>query len=276
MVAARETTLRELLEGSKQYQVPLYQRTYSWQEPQLKRLWADVTELAKDRADNPDASHFVGSLVLAPSPSNGPAGVQEFLVIDGQQRLTTLSILLCALRDHRASAESEEHRQRIDEQYLLNKWKPEYHRFKLVPTQADRASYTACLQSTPQAGGADQIGAAYRYFVAQLADADDEASDIERIENAVINGLSVVSVTAHHGDNVHRIFESLNNTGLKLTQGDLLRNYLFMRLPTRGEAVYESLWLPLQDKLTSEGVGGGGVVGGGGGAGAPPPPPAAG
>ena len=103
MVAARETTLQELLEGSKQYQVPLYQRTYSWTVKQLERLWEDIEKLAEYRRDSPTATHFIGSLVLAPSPSNGPAGVQEFLVVDGQQRLTTLSVLLCALRDHRAA-----------------------------------------------------------------------------------------------------------------------------------------------------------------------------
>ncbi|HEX5121175.1 MAG TPA: DUF262 domain-containing protein [Pseudonocardiaceae bacterium] len=251
MVAARETTLQELLEGSKQYQVPLYQRTYSWTNAQLKRLWEDLTQLALDRQGDPGLTHFIGSLVLAPSPANGPAGVQEFLVIDGQQRLTTLSVLLCAIRDYRASAEGAEHRERIDQQYLINKWKPEQQRLKLVPTQADRAAYLACLRSTPQAGGADPIGAAYRFFSAQLAAVDDpeDPADIERIEDAVISGLALVSVTAQRGDNPHRIFESLNNTGLRLSQADLLRNYLFMRLPTLGQAVYESLWLPLQQIL---------------------------
>lgn len=254
LVAARETTLQELLEGSKQYQVPLYQRTYSWSDDQLRRLWDDIRQLAEDRVEDPELTHFIGSLVLAPSPSNGPAGVQEYLVIDGQQRLTTLSILLCALRDHRAERESAEHRERIDQQYLVNKWKPDAQRLKLVPTQADRPAYVACLTGAPQKGGADRIGAAYRFFCAQLAGADDpdDPDDIERIESAVISGLALVSVTAQRGDNAHRIFESLNNTGLRLTQADLLRNYLFMRLPTRGEAVYESLWLPLQQGLTSD------------------------
>jgi alkylated DNA nucleotide flippase Atl1 len=253
VVVARETTLQELLEGSKQYQVPLYQRTYSWTKAQMQRLWDDVVKLAADRAEDAEATHFIGSLVLAPSPANGPAGVSEFLVVDGQQRLTTLSILLCAIRDHRAAHEDPEHRDRLNEQYLINKWKGAQQRLKLLPTQADRASYIACLDSTPQAGGSDPVGTAYRFFAAQLVDADDldDPLDIERIENAVISGLSVVSVTAHKGDNVHRIFESLNNTGLKLTQGDLLRNYLFMRLPSRGEAVYQSLWLPLQNTLSS-------------------------
>lgn len=254
MVAARETTLQELLEGSKQYQVPLYQRTYSWTKVQLERLWDDVAKLAEDRVGDATATHFIGSVVLAPSPANGPAGVQEFLVIDGQQRLTTLSILLCALRDYRARTEGPEHRERINEQYLINKWKSEQQRLKVVPTQLDRASFVACLDSTAHAGDASPVGAAYRYFAAQLAVADDpdDPADIERIEEAVISGLSLVSVTAQAGDNAHRIFESLNNTGLRLTQGDLLRNYLFMRLPTRGEAVYNSLWLPLQERLAAK------------------------
>ena len=254
MVAARETTLQELLEGSKQYQVPLYQRTYSWSKNQLERLWEDITKLADDRIDSPATTHFIGSLVLAPSPSNGPAGVQEFLVVDGQQRLTTLSVLLCAIRDHRAEFEDPGHRDRVNELFLQNKWKPGQQRLKLLPTQADRPAYLACMDSTPQAGGSDPVGAAYRYFRAQLVDSDDpdDPLDIERIEDAVMSGLALVSVTAQIGDNAHRIFESLNNTGLRLTQGDLLRNYLFMRMPGRSERVYHALWLPLQEMLTSD------------------------
>jgi uncharacterized protein with ParB-like and HNH nuclease domain len=147
VVAARETTLQELLEGSKQYQVPLYQRTYSWKQDQLRRLWEDILKLAEDRVDSPGATHFIGSLVLAPSPSNGPAGVSEFLVVDGQQRLTTLSILLCAIRDHLVKTEDPEHRERIDQQYLINKWKPEQQRLKLVPTQEDRPAYPSSRSS---------------------------------------------------------------------------------------------------------------------------------
>lgn len=253
MVVARETSLQELLEGTKQYQVPLYQRTYSWTRGQFERLWDDVVKLAEDRAEDGTATHFIGSLVLAPSPSNGPTGVQEFLVVDGQQRLTTLSILLCAIRDYRAEHEGAEHFERISEQYLLNKWKQGDQRLKLLPTQADRASYQACLDATPAAGGPDAVGAAYRFFKAALVAADDpdDDQDIDRIEDAVISGLALVSVTAQSGDNAHRIFESLNNTGLRLTQGDLLRNYLFMRLPTQADAVYQGLWLPLQNRLSA-------------------------
>lgn len=255
MVKAVETTLRELLEGSKQYQVPLYQRTFSWRRGQFERLWEDLVTLAGDQEQHGSrVTHFMGSLVLAPTPDIGPAGVSRYLVVDGQQRLTTLTLLLSAIRDHRAETESAEHRDRLNEQYLINKWREGDDRLKLLPTQADRDSYRACIEASPKAGAADGIGEVYRYFRGRLADHDDpdDDHDIERVESAVLSGLTLVSVTTSHDDNVHRIFESLNNTGLRLTQGDLLRNYLFMRLPTRGPVVYATQWKPLQDRLTNE------------------------
>lgn len=254
MVHAAETNLQKLLEGTKQYRVPLYQRTYSWKNEQLRRLWDDIVKLAEDRHQRGSAAtHFIGSLVLAPSPDIGPTGVQEFLVVDGQQRLTTLTLLLTAIRDHRADTENPAHLDRINEKYLINKWE-EGQPTKLLPTQADRSPYLACIHRSPQAGSADPVGAAYRFFRARLLDADDPSDDLDiaRLEEAVIGGLSLVAVTAQAGDNVHRIFESLNNTGLRLTQADLIRNYLFMRLPTRGEVVYRSMWLPLQKRLDSQ------------------------
>lgn len=248
---ATETTLKELLEGTKQYQVPLYQRTYSWEKDQHERLWSDLVLLAEDRQVNREATHFLGSVVLAPSPSNGPTGVHRYLVVDGQQRLTTLSILLAAVRDHRAATEGAQHRDRINEQYLENKWESEDARLKLSPTQADRDSYRACIRQTTAAGSADGIGEAYRYFMGRLsaASSEDMPVDVQALEEAVLLGLALVSVTAQKGDNVHRIFESLNNTGLQLTQGDLLRNYLFMRLEGNAEEAYTDLWLPLQKLL---------------------------
>ncbi|MFC5941900.1 DUF262 domain-containing protein [Micromonospora harpali] len=251
MVTAQETTLQGLLEGTRQYLVPLYQRTYSWTELQFERIWDDVCQLARDRADHPAATHFIGSLVLAPSPAMGSVGVAEYLVVDGQQRLTTLTILLCAIRDHLAEHVSPKHRLRLDQQYLTNPFE-EQRWLKLVPTQADRDAYVACVKSTPQAGGDNAVGRAYRFFAKALdtLGAAEEPITVQQIESAVITGLALVAITAKPGDNVYRIFESLNNTGLTLTQADLLRNYIFMRLPNRGQAVYESLWLPLQQRFT--------------------------
>ena len=255
MVAAKETALRSILEGTKQYQVPLYQRTYSWTLEQVQRLWSDVVDLTNDRMENEAQTHFIGSLVLAPSPSLSPAGVQHFLVIDGQQRLTTLTLLLAAIREHRAKHEDASHRERINDQFLINKWQ-EDQPLKVLPTQMDQDAYNSWIRGVKLSGSDGAIGAASRFFQAQLLDYDDpdDPLDVDRLEDAVINGLTLVAVTAQPGDNVHRIFESLNNTGLQLTQGDLLRNYFFMRLIDRSQVIYDSVWKPMQEALDSASI----------------------
>ena len=250
VVKAKETNLEGVLEGKKQYQVPLYQRVYGWGKPQIDQLWDDLMEITETRKTEPAATHFIGSLVLAASPDISAVGVQKFLVVDGQQRLTTLTILLAALRDHQVEMSGPVHRDRIDTQFLVNKFESG-EPTKVLPTQADRDSYLAVIRATANAGSEDAVGNAYRTFRSKIAVADDpdDEQDIKDIENAVLRGLAVVAVTAERGDNAHRIFESLNNTGLRLTQSDLIKNYLFMRLGERAETVYETTWLPLEKLL---------------------------
>jgi len=138
--------------------------------------------------------------------------------------------------------------------YLVNKWQQGDDYLRLKPTKADLPSYLACIKSTPDAGGSDEIGSAYRFFRQKLASAQDpeDPFDIALIERAISDNLSLVEITADHDDNVHRIFESLNNTGLKLSQADLVRNLIFMLLPTQGDVVYETIWLPMQQRLTPD------------------------
>ena len=169
MVKANETNLEGILEGKRQYQVPLYQRVYSWGPKQIDQLWEDLIEIAEARRAWGTPTHFIRSLVLAASPDNGVVGVHKFLVVDGQQRLTTLSILLAAIRDHLSESDGQEHRTRIDAQYLVNTYeagKPP----KLVPTQADRSAYLAIVRASAEAGGEDAVGAAYRRFRVKLAE----------------------------------------------------------------------------------------------------------
>jgi alkylated DNA nucleotide flippase Atl1 len=251
---AQETTLQQLIQGEKQFVVPLYQRPYSWGQPQLEQLWSDIVEQADGlAAGEGGATHFIGSVVLAPSPDLTAAGVQRWVVVDGQQRLTSLMLLLCALRDHLAHGDPTE-RERFDELYLTNKWRQGLDRFRLLPTQADRDSFVACIRQAPEAGSGDGIGAAYRFFRRALVEADDPADphDIPRLETVVRERLSIVEIAADRQDNVYRIFESLNNTGLRLSQADLVRNYLFMCLPNRGQEAYETVWLPIQESLTGD------------------------
>lgn len=249
---AKEQNLVQLLEGSKQYLVPLYQRTYSWQRTQIDQLWRDALSQAEVlESDQDGPGHFLGSLVLAPSKSV-VGGASRWLVVDGQQRLTTLSLALCALRDH-VRDEDARIADRIHRQFLINEYLDGAERPKLIPTQSDRAAYYAILEGDPgEAVG--NIGDTYRAFRELLIAFDDpeDPYDLVKLERALTHRLDLVAITADADDNVHRIFESLNNTGMRLTQGDLLRNYLFMLLPTQADQVYREVWQPLEKRLGAE------------------------
>ncbi|MBL3664753.1 DUF262 domain-containing protein [Streptomyces sp. M2CJ-2] len=249
---AQEITFLNLVQGQKQFQVPLYQRTYSWGREQLKRLWEDVTELVDQHlSGEATAPHFLGSVVLAPGQIQA-GGVQRWLVVDGQQRLTTLMLAFTALRDHLKKTDDPRGADRVHRRILVNEFHEGLDHYRLLPTQADREAYTACVQSRAEAGGSDNIGAAYRFFLGELAEGRETADDdrwIATVETVLMDLLSIVEITAESGDNVYRIFESINNTGVGLSQSDLLRNYVFMLLPRRGERVYQELWLPMQQSL---------------------------
>ncbi len=251
-----ETTLQELVGGSKQFRVPLFQRTYTWKERDHAQLWRDILgqyelSLPGSPPTNGQDGHFIGSFVLAPTPA--PAALPAYLVVDGQQRLTTLTLALCALRD--AASDDPTAFDRITNQYLVNPWSKEPHdRWKFVPTEDDRAEYFACIKADHAGAGKGLISKAYRFFEVQMAlpGPDDEPLDLSLLETVIVSKLAIVDITAQQGDNVHRIFESLNATGVGLTQADLLRNYMFMLLPTRDKEVYREVWRPMQERLGAD------------------------
>ncbi|MEW2400412.1 DUF262 domain-containing protein [Streptomyces sp. NPDC046862] len=251
---AQETTFSKLVQGEKQFQVPLYQRTYSWQRDELQQLWDDVLELVEDQVEGrPPTAHFLGSVVLAPGRITA-GGMQRWLVVDGQQRLTTLMLAFTALRDRHRERGVDKKAARIHDLLLVNSYRDGEDHYRLLPTQADRDAFTACIESSPKAGGPGNVGAAYRFFLGALAAGEESGGEVwtDAVETVLSSLLSIVEITAAEGDNVYRIFESINNTGVGLSQSDLLRNYLFMYLPTRGESVYRNLWLPMQEQLGPE------------------------
>ncbi len=255
-VQVRETTLQELISGMKQFRVPLFQRTYTWTEKDHARLWRDILsqyELLLPGSSSPvtQSGHFIGSFVLAPTPA--PATLPAYLVVDGQQRLTTLTLALCAIRAAAVATDPQAF-ERITNQYLINPYGDGSERWKFVPTEQDKDSYFACINGGDPGGNKSLIADAYRFFEVQLSQLgpDDEPINLALLEQVIVGKLAIVDITAQAGDNVHRIFESLNATGVGLTQADLLRNYLFMLLPTRDHGVYEQVWLPMQELLGPE------------------------
>jgi uncharacterized protein with ParB-like and HNH nuclease domain len=159
-VHAQETTFKDLVQGEKQYQVPLYQRTYSWEREQLQQLWDDVSELVEYQSEGRSpAAHFLGSVVLAPGRITA-GGMQRWLVVDGQQRLTTLMLAFTALRDRHRARGADQKADRIHDLVLVNKYRSGDDHYRLLPTQADRDAFTACIETSPNAGGPGNVGAA--------------------------------------------------------------------------------------------------------------------
>jgi len=157
-----------------------------------------------------DSPHFIGSVVIAPSPTLQAAGVNRWLLVDGQQRLTTLMLALAAIRDH-LSARSEDDADRIHRRYLVNELRKGDDHLRLLPTQADRDAYRALILHTPGARATGAVGDAYRFFLTAVTSIDesDDGQAVTRIEQTIRAGLSIVEITAERGDNVYRIFESL-------------------------------------------------------------------
>lgn len=238
---AAETNLQSIFEGIKQYVVPLFQRPYSWEEKQWGKLWDDLVELSK--FENP-RSHFIGSIVTMPTTSV-PEGVAKYLLIDGQQRLTTIFILLALLRDK--LHESEE-REELNNTLIVNQYKKGLDHYKLLPTQEDRYSFQNIIKEDKEdIDPSKQIIKAYNFFERKYRRSNIQASLLKKI---ISHHLSIVSIVLDADDNPYLVFESLNGTGLPLSQSDLIRNYFFMQIHTDDhEIMYESFWKPMEEML---------------------------
>ncbi|MEG4206854.1 DUF262 domain-containing protein [Microcoleus sp. Pol7_A1] len=250
---ASETSLRNLLEGTKQFQIPLFQRPYSWTEDKWETLWEDLMKLYNDEGEG---SYFLGAIVT--QSIHGTAdGISPYLVIDGQQRLITLTILLAAMWDHLIREKKTDLAQELYNLYLINQYKKGEEFYKILPTQEDREAYQSILQDkkTKKEGVTkkDQIYASYTFFKKQLKKPnkdEDFTLDIAKFKAVILERLILVNITSDDKDNPYLIFESLNYKGQELTQADLVRNYIFMQLPLdRREEIYKNTWLPLQDKF---------------------------
>jgi uncharacterized protein with ParB-like and HNH nuclease domain len=250
---ASETHLGKILEGTNQFIVPLFQRPYTWDESRWKVLWSDLVELCED--DDADTSrtkpHFLGSIVTVPTRSV-PEGVTKYLLIDGQQRLTTLQVLLAALRN-RAREIPGTLAERLDKSHLVNQFEDNLDYFKLLPTQTngDRSAFISVIKGEAVTDTNSRVGKAYSWFQKKLS--SRSCPDPEKLAGVILRRLSLVSIVLDHDDNPHLIFESLNYKGEPLTQGDLIRNYFLMRMPVANqEQLFKNCWEPMQLRLRDQ------------------------
>ena len=246
---AGETTLNKLLNTSRQFIVPIFQRNYSWQKSQYEQLWFDILRASKFKEKQ---NHFIGSIVYIDMGT--PAGrPQQLLLIDGQQRLTTISILLCAIKDYVQKFNLETkliNLAKIKNQFLYNSDEIDEDRYKLLLNVQDKETYIKLIDNTIFTVNkpATNIIKCYEFFYERIEDFIKQHGQIDEIYAGIFK-LSLVSISLDKdSDNPQMIFESMNSTGKDLSQTDLLRNYLLMDLtPEKQTRLYKTYWKPMEE-----------------------------
>lgn len=250
---ASETKLLDFLHSSRQFAIPIYQRTYSWTEKECRQLWDDIVRTGSDDAIS---VHFVGSIVYIDKADANLTSWEPLLVIDGQQRLTSVSLLLAALARAVGDAEPFDgfSRRKIENYYLLNPEETGERHFKLLLSQTDKDSLTAVVgkheMPTELSLRIDQNFKLFQELVAGRAD------DLV----AVCKGLKkllMVDIKLKRGeDNPQLIFESMNSLGKELSQADLIRNFILMGLEQGQQTrLYEQFWRPMEKDFGQEAYG---------------------
>jgi uncharacterized protein with ParB-like and HNH nuclease domain/predicted transport protein len=248
---ANETNFLKFLQQPNQFVIPIYQRTYSWTLKQCQQLWHDIVRAAEDEEIS---GHFVGSIVYIEGGLYQVASVPQLLVIDGQQRVTTISLLLSALgKAIEASDEKlETSRKKIESYFLFNSQEEGEERYKLLLTQSDRETFIRLIEARelPQVAS-KRIVENYEYFESQIRKREIDIHSLYR----GINKLIIVNIALERDrDNPQLIFESLNSTGLDLSQADLIRNYVLMGLPPKEqEEIYNYYWYPMEQSFEQVG-----------------------
>src|ERR1700733_11601197 len=234
----------KIINGTTQFTIPVFQRDYTWSEANCEQLWKDVLHVARAA---PPRTYFLGSFVYAPT-GRSAAGLTQYQVIDGQQRLTTWTLIMIALRDHIESSgfkggDDGPTAKRINAYYLRNEQEEGSRRYKLLLRRHDQETLQGLIDGGDLSQTASPIIADnYGYFRETLRGVDPV------LVYEGLGRLIVVDVSLDASDNPQLVFESLNSTGVDLTQTDLIRNFLLMGLPEpKQDFLYESHWRHIED-----------------------------
>lgn len=237
-----ECRLIEYMEGSKKrFIIPVYQRNYDWKTENCKQLYDDLVKVIKNKR----RSHFFGSLVSVYEPSGRNT---EFLVIDGQQRLTTVSLLLLAMYNLIKSGIITPKDAYLDKQiyedFLVDKYQPEETRIKLKPVKNDQKAFGKLFNDAREHIRESNLTTNYNYFYERI---QKQEISIDELFDAICR-LEIINITLNNEDNPQLIFESLNSTGLDLSEGDKIRNFILMGLPSKEQdEYYDKYWNRIEE-----------------------------
>lgn len=245
-----EAKMTGFMEGAdKRYVIPVYQRKYDWKYENCHQLYDDLKKIVIDGRD----SHFFGSIVSAVVPNGSKI---EYHIIDGQQRLTTITLLLLAIRNLIAQGKVKTDEGRLDEQisqrFLISPWASEDDKIKLRPVKRDREALVKLFGYEEDYDRGSNLTINYQFFYDIVMKEEVPVADLY----AAIGKLEIISITLDQGDNAQLIFESLNSTGLALTEGDKIRNYVLMGLPAQHQTKYYDTYWANIEKCTANDVSG--------------------
>lgn len=222
--------------ASKRFIIPVYQRNYDWKMEHCKQLYDDLVKVIRQNRK----SHFFGSIVSVQSETGT---MEEFLIIDGQQRLTTISLLLLAIYHLLCSGKMVSHDRQLTDKilkkYLIDEYEPEEKRIKLKPIKNDQKAFGILFDKDEERIPDSNLTINYQYFYDRI---QREELNIDDLFDAICR-LEIINISLNHEDNPQLIFESLNSTGLDLSEGDKIRNYILMGLPNDQQTkFYEKYW----------------------------------
>ena len=241
---ANEEKLLKFLDGTKQFILPIFQRRYSWKKKQCEQLWDDVVRVGENEEI---PAHFLGSIV---SIGDGSPTVPKFLIIDGQQRLSTVALMISALGraiDTR-DVDIPIDRSRLEGYYLFNEREGGALRHKQLLTPHDQGTLIQLLEGGRASDNTSLLAENYQYFEDQL-----KHIDLEMVYKGIQKLMIVDIALDPRSDNPQLIFESLNSTGLSLSQADLIRNYVLMgQEPNIQNRLYNDHWYPMEQRFGVE------------------------
>lgn len=248
---AIEAQFLQFLKKSPQLIIPIYQRSYSWDEKQCSQLWDDILRTGRNEKIS---AHFIGSIVYVEKGLYQVIGQSPLLVIDGQQRLTTVMLLIEALARSLGNNEPIDgfSAKKLREYYLLNTLEAGEKKYKLILSETDKDSLIATLdQKQMPKDYSVRIESNFNFFMEKLA---EEKDNLEIICKGLAK-LIIVDISLNRDqDNPQLIFESLNSTGLELSQADLIRNFILMGLdPELQTKLYKDYWRPMEIDFGQEG-----------------------
>ena len=248
---AAKSSVWDLYNGAKQYVVPLFQRPYVWSRAQWEQLWSDITEQYNMQTDNPREKipdRFLGSIVVVREYEKN---LDKYTIIDGQQRITTISIILAVLR---AFAKERGHTELFEQisDFLRNSPRSGEGQYVVIPTRVDKSSLYHIFDEDYNFSHDSRIVECFDFFWRKIDESRD--LDITTLQQVITEDLCVVYIELDQGENPNQVFEALNYRGVPLEESDLIRNFFFASLetPEIAEEHYDQFWKPMEERFGNQ------------------------